>query len=54
LHDFAWRPEHGRAGLAQDAAYLLRPDTYIALADPHGSTATLAQYFSERGIILAA
>ena len=51
LHEFAWRPEHKRAGLAQDACYLLRPDTYVALADTHGSTGTLGQYFSERGII---
>ena len=50
LHAFAWRPEHEGAGLAQDAVYLLRPDTYIALADPHGSPDTLGRYFGERGI----
>ena len=50
LHAFAWRTEHGRAGLAQDAAYLLRPDTYVALADPQGSPEALGRYFSERGI----
>ena len=33
LHVFAWRPEHEAAGLARDALYLLRPDTYVALAD---------------------
>src|SRR6266404_4649163 len=33
LHVFNWRPEHEAAGLARDAIYLLRPDTYIALAD---------------------
>ena len=30
---FAWRSEHETAGLARDALYLLRPDTYVALAD---------------------
>ena len=54
LHEFAWRPEHKQAGLAQDAVYLLRPDTYIALADPHGSPDTLGRYFAERGITPAA
>jgi 2-polyprenyl-6-methoxyphenol hydroxylase-like FAD-dependent oxidoreductase len=54
LHEFAWRPEHMQAGLARDAAYLLRPDTYIALADPHGSPDTLERYFAERGITPAA
>lgn len=54
LQAFAWRPEHERAGLARDAAYLLRPDTYVALADPDGSPKTLEEYFRERGIKLAA
>lgn len=50
LHAFAWHPEHKKAGFAQGATYLLRPDTYVALADPSGSVATLNQYFNERGI----
>ena len=54
LHEFAWHPEHEWAGLAQNAVYLLRPDTYVALADPQGSTATLSGYFSTRGIAVAA
>lgn len=53
LHVFEWRPEHQKAGLAKDAAYLLRPDTYVALAEPQGSSAMLSRYFSERGITLA-
>ncbi|MDO7896936.1 FAD-dependent monooxygenase [Pseudomonas citrulli] len=52
LHVFAWQPGHRKAGLARDAAYLLRPDTYVALADPHADPATLSRYFSERGFIL--
>ena len=34
LRVFAWRPEHGSVGLMRNAIYLLRPDTYIALAAP--------------------
>jgi hypothetical protein len=52
LHTFAWQHEHDKAGLCRDAAYLLRPDTYVALADPQASTATLSQYFSDRGLTL--
>lgn len=49
LHVYEWRSEHDQAGLARDAAYLLRPDTYVALADAAGSLHALAQYFDERG-----
>lgn len=52
LHEFAWREEFGRAGLAENAAYVLRPDTYVGLADPGGSARTVEAYFSERGIRL--
>lgn len=51
LHVFDWHSEHGRAGLARDAAYLLRPDTYVALADPHASAETLARYLDARGLM---
>ena len=37
LHVFPWRPEMGRAGLRRNAVYLVRPDGYVALADPGGS-----------------
>ena len=50
LHVEAWREAHGEAGLARDAAYLLRPDTYVALADSDASPATLQAYFAERGL----
>jgi 2-polyprenyl-6-methoxyphenol hydroxylase-like FAD-dependent oxidoreductase len=52
LHIFAWQREYQNAGLAKNAAYLLRPDTYVALADPNGDSATLSRYFSEHSIIL--
>jgi 2-polyprenyl-6-methoxyphenol hydroxylase-like FAD-dependent oxidoreductase len=48
LHVFDWRPGFRKAGLARNALYLLRPDTYVALADPAGAVAVLARYFSER------
>jgi 2-polyprenyl-6-methoxyphenol hydroxylase-like FAD-dependent oxidoreductase len=52
LHVFPWRDDHARAGLARDALYLLRPDTYVALADASGSATALDSYVSERGIKL--
>ncbi|MBO1073843.1 FAD-dependent monooxygenase [Roseomonas marmotae] len=51
LHVQDWHPRHGEAGLARDAAYLLRPDTYVALADPAADPARLARYFSEHAFI---
>jgi 2-polyprenyl-6-methoxyphenol hydroxylase-like FAD-dependent oxidoreductase len=50
LHVFPWRFEYERAGLARDALYLLRPDTYVALADATGAPDRLDRYFSDRGI----
>ncbi len=52
LHIFTWQSAHKKAGFAQSATYLLRPDTYVALADPEGSVATLERYFSDREINL--
>ena len=50
LRVFDFRPEHQRAGLARDALYLLRPDTYVALAEPHPDPAALERYFADRGL----
>src|ERR1700726_1980886 len=44
LHVFDWRSEHDAAGLARDAAYLLRPDTYVALADTSSTPDALDRY----------
>jgi hypothetical protein len=44
LHAFAWTPAAGQAGLARDAAYLVRPDGYVGLADPSARADTLEQY----------
>jgi 2-polyprenyl-6-methoxyphenol hydroxylase-like FAD-dependent oxidoreductase len=50
LHVFPWRLETDHAGLRRDAVYLVRPDGYIALADPHGNGAAIAAYLDARGL----
>jgi 2-polyprenyl-6-methoxyphenol hydroxylase-like FAD-dependent oxidoreductase len=50
LHVFSWRPEHEAAGLARDAIYLLRPDTYVALADTSSTPDALDRYCANHGI----
>jgi len=44
LHVFPWRPNLDREGLTRDAVYLVRPDGYIALADPEGTDRALRSY----------
>jgi 2-polyprenyl-6-methoxyphenol hydroxylase-like FAD-dependent oxidoreductase len=48
LHVFPWRPEMRRAGLRRNAAYLVRPDGYVALADSVGSSTAIASYLDAR------
>jgi len=50
LNVFVWKPDHGYAGLAHNALYLLRPDTYVALAEASGSPSALDRYFADTGI----
>jgi 2-polyprenyl-6-methoxyphenol hydroxylase-like FAD-dependent oxidoreductase len=50
LHVFDWQAECETAGLARDAVYLIRPDSYVALADPGGGADALTRYFAELGI----
>ena len=50
LHVFPWRSEMRRTGLWQNAAYLVRPDGYVGLADAVASTAAVASYLDARGI----
>jgi len=52
LHVFAWTAQHEAAGLARDALYLLRPDTYVALADPSGAPDAIERYCAERELRL--
>ncbi len=46
LHRFAWQPGMGRAGLESGALYLIRPDGYVALADPQADPERLRRYFA--------
>jgi len=48
LHVFPWRPEMGRTGLRRNAAYLVRPDGYVALADPEGRATPITAYLDAR------
>ena len=48
LHQFAWHAAHDEAGLARNAAYLLRPDTYVAMAG--GTSERFERYFGGLGI----
>ena len=54
LHVFDWRAAHETAGLGRDALYLLRPDSYVALADPTGSPRAVERYRAERGLVFEA
>ena len=45
-----WTAKHEAAGLARDALYLLRPDAYVALADPSGTPEAVDRYFTGRGL----
>ena len=48
LHVFPWRPEMSRAGLRRNAVYLVRPDGYVALADPAGNATAITSYLDAR------
>jgi 2-polyprenyl-6-methoxyphenol hydroxylase-like FAD-dependent oxidoreductase len=44
LQTFTWRDDMRRAGLRRDAAYLVRPDGYVGLANRDGAAAAVTQY----------
>jgi hypothetical protein len=50
FHQFAWQGACEDAGLMENALYLVRPDGYVALADPEASTRKLTEYFEGRAI----
>jgi 2-polyprenyl-6-methoxyphenol hydroxylase-like FAD-dependent oxidoreductase len=52
LHVFDWQPACREAGLARDALYLIRPDTYVAMANAQGDPDAVDNYFTSRGIKL--
>lgn len=54
LHVFPWGPQQAGAGLARDTAYLVRPDTYVALVTEGARPEALEAYFAEQGIRLSA
>ncbi|MET0254462.1 MAG: FAD-dependent oxidoreductase [Luteibacter sp.] len=49
LHAFRWTAAHADAGLACDAAYLLRPDTYVGAADAAGDPAVFDRCLARHG-----
>ncbi len=52
LHAFRWDAQYQTAGLQADAAYLIRPDTHVAVAEPSGSSERFDQYFEDIGLEL--
>jgi 2-polyprenyl-6-methoxyphenol hydroxylase-like FAD-dependent oxidoreductase len=50
LHVFTWRESMRAAGLRRGAIYLIRPDTYFALANAEGDARELEKYFASRGL----
>jgi 2-polyprenyl-6-methoxyphenol hydroxylase-like FAD-dependent oxidoreductase len=53
LQIFSWSTEMKRAGLQRNAAYLTRPDGYIALADAEASPAAIVSYLDARQLTFA-
>ncbi|MEZ1318034.1 FAD-dependent monooxygenase [Pseudomonas fluorescens] len=50
LHVFDWRPAFEAAGLGRNGFYLLRPDTYVAIAETCSDPKVIERYFHEHGI----
>ena len=50
LHVFPWRPATGQTGLRRNAVYLVRPDGYVALADPAQRGSAVTAYLDARGL----
>jgi 2-polyprenyl-6-methoxyphenol hydroxylase-like FAD-dependent oxidoreductase len=54
LHAFRWSAGMAKLGLARNAAYLVRPDGYVASADADSRGASLARYFDAHGLRMGA
>jgi hypothetical protein len=52
LHVFRWKSGMQRTGLQNAALYLVRPDGYVALAEPSADPEQLRQYFTGRELAL--
>jgi 2-polyprenyl-6-methoxyphenol hydroxylase-like FAD-dependent oxidoreductase len=50
LECFAWTDAMDGSGLRKDALYLLRPDSYVALAQPDQATEPIDRYFESIGL----
>jgi 2-polyprenyl-6-methoxyphenol hydroxylase-like FAD-dependent oxidoreductase len=50
LHVFGWDRAMGRAGLARNGAYLVRPDGYVAFASARQDAAALQAYLARYGV----
>lgn len=53
LHRFGFGQPEAAVGLARDAAYLMRPDGYVAVADPAAEVAALDAYVARHGLRLS-
>lgn len=49
LHVFPWHQKYQDVGLGQDAAYLIRPDSYVAVAELNSQG--FEEYFNRSGIV---
>jgi hypothetical protein len=54
LHEFPWGDRAEAAGLLRDAAYLVRPDGHVALAQPAQDAGQLARFLGRFNIAPAA
>ncbi len=54
LHRFPWSSDCEKAGLQRSAVYLLRPDSYVGLADRSGEVAAITDYLLRHGLKIAA
>jgi 2-polyprenyl-6-methoxyphenol hydroxylase-like FAD-dependent oxidoreductase len=52
-HEFAWSAQAKKAGLVQNAAYLIRPDGHVGVALPDQDASQLNSYISLQGIAFA-
>jgi 2-polyprenyl-6-methoxyphenol hydroxylase-like FAD-dependent oxidoreductase len=53
IHTFPWSSSAEHAGLAPNAAYLVRPDGYVGLADAAARPDRLKRYLEARGLVLS-
>ncbi|KAF1815708.1 2-polyprenyl-6-methoxyphenol hydroxylase-like oxidoreductase [Eremomyces bilateralis CBS 781.70] len=54
LHEYEWhQDQYQRTGLVRDAAYLIRPDTYIAVADLVGDAKAFEEYAERNRLVFS-